>query len=142
MKCKLPLPKSILAMPSRRRRRALYPLVYVTSFIVLLNTGISLLLYQHFYRETVILDVAAIKQHFRNELAEQHLSRAELKPALIQVDNVLNQQLIAWQEHNHATVLVAPAVVGNTLDITNNIQNAVDKELKWPVQKNGLARAH
>lgn len=110
---------------SRRRRRCLVPVVCVTAFILVMNAGISMLLAQWQRPETVSFDMTGTVNNFMAQVAGRHLSDDEVKATTARFNAVLNATLTDWQRHHGAVILVAPAVVGGTRNITADVQAEV-----------------
>lgn len=110
---------------SRRRRRCLVPVACVTGFILLMNAGISLLLYQWQSPQTVSFDMAGTVNRFMSQLASQKLSDEQVKGMTARFNASLNASLLDYQTHHHALILVGPAVVSGAEDITGLVQSDV-----------------
>lgn len=109
----------------RRRRRCLVPVACVTAFILVMNAGISMLLAQWQRPETVSFDMTGTVNNFMAQVAGRHLSDDEVKATTARFNTALNAALTDWQRHHGAVILVAPAVVGGTRDITADVQAEV-----------------
>lgn len=109
----------------RRRRRCLVPVACVTAFILVMNAGISMLLAQWQRPETVSFDMTGTVNSFMAQVAGRHLGDEEVKATTARFNTVLNAALTDWQRHHGAVILVAPAVVGGTRDITAEVQAEV-----------------
>lgn len=110
---------------SRRRRRCLVPVACVTTFILVMNAGISMLLAQWQRPETVSFDMTGTVNNFMAQVAGRHLSDDEVKATTARFNTVLNAALTDWQRHHGAVILVEPAVVGGARDITADVQAEV-----------------
>lgn len=110
---------------SRRRRRCLVPVACVTAFILVMNAGISMLLAQWQRPDTVSFDMTGTVNNFMAQVAGRHLSDDEVKATTARFNTALNASLTDWQRHHGAIILVAPAVVGGTRDITADVQAEV-----------------
>lgn len=107
------------------RRRCLVPVACVTAFILVMNAGISMLLAQWQQPETVSFDMTGTVNNFMAQVAGRHLSDDEVKATTARFNTALNASLTDWQRHHGAVILVAPAVVGGTRDITADVQAEV-----------------
>lgn len=107
------------------RCRYLVPVACVTAFILVMNAGISMLLAQWQRPETVSFDMTGTVNNFMAQVAGRHLSDDEVKATTVRFNTALNASLTDWQRHHGAVILVAPAVVGGTRDITADVQAEV-----------------
>ncbi|EBS5861164.1 type-F conjugative transfer system protein TrbI [Salmonella enterica subsp. enterica serovar Richmond] len=101
------------------------PVACVTAFILVMNAGISMLLAQWQQPETVSFDMTGTVNNFMAQVAGRHLSDDEVKATTARFNTALNASLTDWQRHHGAVILVAPAVVGGTRDITADVQAEV-----------------
>ncbi|WP_277972911.1 type-F conjugative transfer system protein TrbI [Pantoea agglomerans] len=101
----------------------------VTGFILLMNTGISLLLCQWRQPETVSFDMAGTVNSFMAQVSGQHLSDEQVKATTARFNAALNGALTDWQHRHGALILVAPAVVGGAQDISGDIQADVAQRM-------------
>lgn len=114
---------------SSKRRRCIIPVACVTGFIVLMNAGISLLLYQWQHIDTVSFDMTGTVNSFMAQLAEKQMSDEQVNAATVRFNTALRSVLTDWQRQHSAVILVAPAVVGGTPDITTEIQEQVAERM-------------
>ncbi|EBN9933201.1 type-F conjugative transfer system protein TrbI [Salmonella enterica] len=114
---------------SRRRWRCVKPVVLVVAGMMVLNAAITLLLIQWQQPETVSVDLTGTVNSFVNQAAGQQLDEAQMRALSARFHTVLRASLTDWQQANRAVVLVAPAVVVGTRDITAEIQAEVARRM-------------
>lgn len=114
---------------SRRRWRCVKPVALVVAGMTVLNAAITLLLIQWQQPETVSVDLTGTVNSFVNQAAGQHLDEAQMQALTARFHTVLRASLTDWQQANRAVVLVAPAVVVGTRDITAEIQAEVARRM-------------
>lgn len=114
---------------SRRRWRCVKPVALVVAGMMVLNAAITLLLIQWQQPETVSVDLTGTVNSFVNQAAGQQLDEAQMQALTARFHTVLRASLTDWQQANRAVVLVAPAVVGGTRDITSEIQAEVARRM-------------
>lgn len=114
---------------SRRRWRCVKPVALVVAGMTVLNAAITLLLIQWQQPETVSVDLTGTVNSFVNQAAGQQLNEKQMQALTARFHTVLRTSLTDWQQANRAVVLVAPAVVGGTRDITSEIQAEVARRM-------------
>lgn len=114
---------------SRRRWRCVKPVALVVAGMTVLNAAITLLLIQWQQPETVSVDLTGTVNSFVNQAAGQQLNEKQMQALTARFHTVLRASLTDWQQANRAVVLVAPAVVGGTRDITSEIQAEVARRM-------------
>lgn len=114
---------------SRRRWRCVKPVALVVAGMMVFNAAITLLLIQWQQPETVSVDLTGTVNSFVNQAAGQQLDEAQMQALTARFHTVLRASLTDWQQANRAVVLVAPAVVGGTRDITAEIQADVARRM-------------
>ncbi|HGP1599976.1 TPA: type-F conjugative transfer system protein TrbI [Salmonella enterica] len=114
---------------SRRRWRCAKPVALVVAGMVVLNAAITLLLIQWQQPDTVSVDLTGTVNSFVNQAAGQQLDEAQMRALTARFHTVLRASLTDWQQANRAVVLVAPAVVVGTRDITAEIQAEVARRM-------------
>lgn len=128
-----PVPDNTPEKPSPRRSprrwRCVKPVALVVAGMMVLNAAITLLLIQWQQPETVSVDLTGTVNSFVNQAAGQQLDEAQMQALTARFHTVLRASLTDWQQANRAVVLVAPAVVGGTRDITTEIQADVARRM-------------
>lgn len=128
-----PVPDNTPEKPSPRRSprrwRCVKPVALVVVGMMVLNAAITLLLIQWQQPETVSVDLTGTVNSFVNQAAGQQLDEAQMRALTARFHTVLRTSLTDWQQANRAVVLVAPAVVGGTRDITTEIQAEVARRM-------------
>lgn len=128
-----PVPDNTSEKPSPRRTprrwRCVKPVALVVAGMMVLNAAITLLLIQWQQPETVSVDLTGTVNSFVNQAAGQQLDEAQMQALTARFHTVLRTSLTDWQQANRAVVLVAPAVVGGTRDITTEIQAEVARRM-------------
>ncbi|EBV4595327.1 type-F conjugative transfer system protein TrbI [Salmonella enterica] len=114
---------------SRRRWRCVKPVALVVAGMAVLNAAITLLLIQWQQPDTVSVDLTGTVNSFVNQAAGQQLDEAQMRALTARFHTVLRASLTDWQQANRAVVLVAPAVVVGTRDITAEIQAEVARRM-------------
>ncbi|WP_370608213.1 type-F conjugative transfer system protein TrbI [Citrobacter meridianamericanus] len=114
---------------SRRRWRCVKPVALVVAGMTVLNAAITLLLIQWLQPEMVSVDLTGTVNSFVNQAAGQQLDEKQMQVLTARFHTVLRASLTDWQQANRAVVLVAPAVVGGTRDITAEIQAEVARRM-------------
>lgn len=114
---------------SRRRWRCVKPVALVVAGMTVLNAAITLLLIQWQQPEAVSVDLTGTVNSFVNQAAGQQLDEKQMQVLTARFHTVLRASLTDWQQANRAVVLVAPAVVGGTRDITSEIQAEVARRM-------------
>lgn len=114
---------------SKRRNRCLVPVACVTAFIILLNAGISLLLFEWRTPLTVSFDMTGTVNQFMAQVASQKLSDKDVTLTTARFNQALKAALTDYQQRHQAIILVAPAVVGGIPDITDDIQATVATDM-------------
>lgn len=114
---------------SRRRWRCVKPVALVVAGMTVLNAAITLLLIQWQQPEAVSVDLTGTVNSFVNQAAGQQLDEKQMQVLTARFHTVLRASLTDWQQANRAVVLVTPAVVGGTRDITAEIQAEVARRM-------------
>ncbi|MGR5367916.1 TrbI F-type domain-containing protein [Photobacterium damselae] len=79
--------------------------------------------------EVVTFDLKGTVRAYSQELSTQQLTDDEITQKTRQFEFLLQEDLTRYSQENHATVLVAPAVVKGAHDITQTIQQEVRLQL-------------
>ncbi|WP_447874812.1 type-F conjugative transfer system protein TrbI [Serratia fonticola] len=110
---------------SKRKRRCFRALVLTFLAITCINAAITSVLITWRAPTVVSFDMKGTLDRFTEQAAEQSLDEEQTKALASRFMANLSDELHAWQTSHDALILVAPAVVSGTADITDEIQSAV-----------------
>ncbi|MGR5282009.1 type-F conjugative transfer system protein TrbI [Photobacterium damselae] len=79
--------------------------------------------------EVVTFDLKGTVRAYSQELSTQNLTDAAITQKTQQFEFLLQENLNRYSQENHATILVAPAVVKGAYDITKTIQQEIRLQL-------------
>ncbi|EBF1559757.1 type-F conjugative transfer system protein TrbI, partial [Salmonella enterica] len=113
----------------RRRRRCVKPVALVAAGMTAINAAITLLLIQWQQPAPVSVDLTGTVNNFVSQAAEQRLDEAQMQALSTRFHSVLSASLTDWQQKHRTVILVAPAVVSGTRDITPEIQAEVARRM-------------
>ncbi|EBR9087164.1 TPA: type-F conjugative transfer system protein TrbI [Salmonella enterica] len=114
---------------SRRRWRCVKPVALVAGGMTAINAAITLLLIQWQQPAPVSVDLTGTVNNFVSQAAEQRLDEAQMQALSTRFHSVLSASLTDWQQKHRTVILVAPAVVSGTRDITPEIQAEVARRM-------------
>ncbi|HIF4013578.1 TPA: type-F conjugative transfer system protein TrbI [Yersinia enterocolitica] len=114
---------------SKRRRRCVRALLLTFFAITCINAGVTSLLITWRAPTVVSFDMKGTLDRFTEQAAEQSLDEEQTKALTVRFMDSLNDELHTWQGRHDALILVTPAVVSGTADITDEIQSAVAQKM-------------
>lgn len=98
--------------------------------LVALTTGINVLVAKQYQQQTVVFDMKGTIDLFMQQSAKQQLDENTAKAMTTRFNTALNASLNAWQQTHDALVLVPPAVVMPSRDITREIQADIAQRMQ------------
>jgi len=114
-----------LTRRERQNRRCLRSLLLVAGTILCINAAVTSLLISWRTPAVVSFDMKKTLDQFTAQAAAQSLDEPQTKALTERFMTSLNAELQDWQHRHDALILVTPAVVSGTADITNEIQTGV-----------------
>ncbi|MBX9489499.1 type-F conjugative transfer system protein TrbI [Yersinia enterocolitica] len=114
---------------SKRRRRCVRALLLTFFSITCINAGVTSLLITWRAPTVVSFDMKDTLDRFTEQAAEQSLDEEQTKALTVRFMASLSNELQVWQNRHDALILVTPAVVSGTADITDEIQSAVAQKM-------------
>lgn len=113
----------------KRRRRCVRALLLTFFAITCINAGVTSLLITWRSPTVVSFDMKGTLDRFTEQAAEQSLDEEQTKALTARFMASLSDELHIWQGRHDALILVTPAVVSGTADITDEIQSAVAQKM-------------
>lgn len=107
------------------RRRCLRNLLLVAATIVCINAAVTSVLISWRTPTVVSFDMKGTVDQFTDQAGAQFLDEGQTTALTDRFMRTLSTELQEYQRRHDALILVTPAVVSGTADITGDIQSAV-----------------
>ncbi|HDD8902964.1 TPA: type-F conjugative transfer system protein TrbI [Escherichia coli] len=98
--------------------------------MVLLNAAVSYAIVRLNTPVTVAFNMKQTVDAFFDSASQKKLSEAQSKGLADRFNAALEASLQTWQQKHHAVILVSPAVVQGTPDITREIQQDIARRMR------------
>lgn len=98
--------------------------------MVLLNAAVSYAIVRLNTPVTVAFNMKQTVDAFFDSASQKKLSEAQSKALADRFNAALEGSLQTWQQKHHAVILVSPAVVQGTPDITREIQQDIARRMR------------
>lgn len=105
-------------------------LLCVCLSLVMVNTIISYGIVRMNTPVTVAFNIKQTVDAFFDSASQKKLSEEQTKALSARFNAALEASLQAWQREHHAVILVSPAVVQGTPDITRDIQQDIARRMR------------
>lgn len=117
--------RKALTQRERQNRRCLRSMLLVAATILCINAAVTSLLISWHTPPVVSFDMKKTLDQFTEQAGAQSLDEVQTRTLTERFMTNLNAELQEWQRRHNALILVTPAVVSGTADITDEIQAGV-----------------
>lgn len=129
-----PEPPVKTARRHRRRHDGIRAVCFFLAVSLAVSTGISVLVHRWLTPVTVSFDLTRTVDQFRDQMAQQISAEKPLTDAQIaqtsqRFQEAMSRSLDEYRRQHRAVILVTPAVVTGTPDITADIQAAIAEKM-------------
>ncbi len=93
-------------------------------------TGIGLLYIKATTPEVVTFDMKGTMDLFIQQTLEQKLPEEQTKVLMTRFNSAMKDSLQEWQDAHYSVILVAPAVVSQQVDITQDIRRGIASRMQ------------
>lgn len=130
----IPEPRKSGTRRNRRRRDCFRAVSFFLVITLMASSGVSVLVHHWLTPVTVSFDVTRTLNQFRDQMAQQisadnPLTEAQIADTSRRFQNAMSLSLDDYSRRHHAVILVTPAVVSGTADITADIQAAIAQRM-------------
>lgn len=118
----------------RRRHDCIRAVCFFLAVSLAVSTGISVLVHRWLTPVTVSFDLTRTVDQFRDQMAQQisaekPLTEAQIAQTSHRFQEAMSRSLDEYSRQHRAVILVSPAVVTGTPDITADIQAAIAEKM-------------
>lgn len=129
-----PQPRKPGTRRNRRRRDCLRATGFFLALSLATSTGIAVLVHHWLTPVTVSFDLTRTLNQFRDQVAQQisadnPLTEAQIADTSRRFQSAMSHSLDEYSRRHNAVILVTPAVVSGTADITADIQTAIAQRM-------------